>query len=80
MSLENDSTSNDNQTGLNYSNSINTFHTSKSQNHNVSVGSQIVAQTQIEKGMGPISPVQKICKRVGERIRLIKGLTTINGG
>ena len=40
------------------------------------VGSQIVAQTQVEKGDGP----NKICKRVGERIGLIKGLTTINGG
>ena len=35
MSLENDSTSKDNQTGLNYNNSINTFHTSKIQNHNI---------------------------------------------
>ena len=40
------------------------------------VGSQIVAQTQVEKDMGPI---QQICKRVGERIGLIIGFSTITG-
>ena len=48
-------------------------------NKYVAVGSQIVAQTQVEKDMGPISPIHQICKRVGERIALMMGFSTITG-
>ena len=46
----------------------------------ISVRSQIVAQTQIEWDMGPINPIQQICKRVGERIGLVMGITIVNRG